>query len=279
MAEWLSDHPAVYMSPVKEPHYFSDDIYTRRQLPRIRYEELFLGAGKGHIIVGEASTTYLYSQIAVDNIVKYTQSPKFLIMVRNPVEMACALHQEKLFRGDEHVEDFQEAWNLQEYRAQGEKITSACQNPEFLLYGPFCKVGEQLARLLLKVDREQVCVIVLDDVKSSARQEYRKVLEFLNIPDDGRDRFPIHNRAKGRRSVRLARAIRVLGNVRARLGYDYPGYQLLNRVSEGISSWNTRGEERAPLPVSFRAELCEYFRRDVELLSKIIKHDLTPWTA
>ena len=85
---------------MKEPHYFNtDDQQCVATLGD--YELLFVDATDQHIAVGEASVWYLSSTEAVRNILRYQPEARFIVMVRNPVEMAPALPAEMLLSGHE----------------------------------------------------------------------------------------------------------------------------------------------------------------------------------
>jgi hypothetical protein len=120
IAAWLAEHPQVYFSPVKEPMYFATDAQIRTIVSLEAYEQLFAGATSRHLAIGEGSTEYLRSSIALRQIMTYAGSPRFIASVRNPVEMASSFHQQVCFNGDEDVRDFEEAWRLQKPRERGE---------------------------------------------------------------------------------------------------------------------------------------------------------------
>lgn len=275
MAEWLRGHPRIFMTSRKEPFFFCTDLIPERRRNLVDYERLFEEADERYEIVGEASTDYLFSRTAVPSILKYSQDPRFLVMLRNPIEMAPALHGEKLYQGDEHVADFEEAWALQGKRARqpAEAVTYACRDPQLLMYGPFCRVGEQLERLYEHVPHDTVKVVLLDDVKEDPRREYLGVLSFLGLEDDGRRDFPVLNVAKTRRSAVLHRVTRILGNLRMLVGSAYRGFGILNHVSR----WNQRKKDRRPLSSEMRATLVDYFRDDVERLGELLNRDLGAW--
>lgn len=277
MAEWLGEHPGVFMSTPKEPTYFCTDLIPDRKREPADYERLFAAAESRHSVVGEASTGYLYSRTAVPAILEYSRDPRFLVMVRNPVEMAPAFHAEQLYQGNEHVAEFEDAWALQEQRA-GEPpgaVKAGCKDPQFLLYGPFCRVGEQLARLYRIVGRSPVKVVLLDDVRRDPGREYRSVLRFLDLPDDGRREFPVLNASKTRKSRTLGRLTHAVGRIRVRVGPSYRGLGILNRLSD----WNRESRPRRPLSDHMRATLGAYFRDDVELLAELLGRDLTSWNV
>src|SRR5215468_7362257 len=105
------------MAPIERTHFFnSDDRQAIRTLDE--YEALFCAATEKHIAVGEASVWYLSSAEAVPAILRYQPAAKFIIMLRNPVEMAPALHGEMLLSGLERERKFSTAWNLQDERSR-----------------------------------------------------------------------------------------------------------------------------------------------------------------
>jgi hypothetical protein len=93
---YLSGHPSVFMPQEKEPQFFSSDIAgLRRHNDLPSYLSLFAGAPKDALI-GEASPVYLFSRQAIPAILTLRPDAKFIVMMRNPVEMARAFHAQML---------------------------------------------------------------------------------------------------------------------------------------------------------------------------------------
>ena len=185
LAAWLSEHPNVYMSPVKEPNFYNADL-GNHELTRREYELLFKKATANHKAVGEASTSYLFSQVAVSRIEQeFAGKVQYIVTVRNPIDMAHSFYEELVVLGYEHIKEFSKAWQLSEERSKGHAVTRLCHEPKLLDYKSVCKLGEQVERLFRIVPRDRVLVLVLDDVKANPRGEYLKVLDFLGVPDDG----------------------------------------------------------------------------------------------
>ncbi len=86
LATYLAEHPNIQLSDPKEPHYFCKDLkaggppvasdkdYVRRFFPGL--EE------SGASAAGEASVWYLYSDVAVRNILRFQPDAKFIVMLR-----------------------------------------------------------------------------------------------------------------------------------------------------------------------------------------------------
>ncbi len=272
MAAWLAEHPSIYMSPIKEPHYFNTDHNNGSIENFSKYHALFDAATEENLVVGEASAAYLSSNEAVPNILRYNPAARFVVMVRNPIDMAYSFHDQLLFNDLEHVQDFAEAWRLQGERAAGKCVPSNCPEPKFLLYGEMCRLGAQLQRLYSRVSPERVHVVVFDDLKANPRQAYQRVLAFLGFPDDDRQDFTTHNPAKERRSHMVRRVVEWLGQGKKRLGIT-KGFGVLN----AIENKNMRVRQRPPLKPETRRTLIDYFQDDIQLLGVLLGRDLSRW--
>ena len=122
LATYLAEHPAVFLSTPKEPFFWSEDYPELRNRFGMNsldaYMKLFEPAD-GESIIAEGSTNYLRSEVAVRNIMEFNPDAKFIVMLRDPVQVAHAFHSEVLFSAIEDVEDFEHAWRLQDDRKLG----------------------------------------------------------------------------------------------------------------------------------------------------------------
>ena len=251
LSEYLRDHPQVFVSRPKEPHYFCDDwdyYYAPGERTEEHYLHLFDDATGDHLAVGEASVWYLYSAAAASNIAAF-----------DPAERA---------------------WDLQESRAAGDDLPETVRVPEFLQYGAAASLGAQLQRVHEFFPREQVKVLVMDDLKADTGAVYREALAFLGVPDDGRTEFPRVNENKVHQRPAVARftqrppapLVAVAKGVKRVAGIERLG--VLDRVRR-TNRQVTRREEISP---EFADRLRVRFRDDVALLGDLIGRDLGAWT-
>lgn len=272
LTTWLAEHPQVFISPAKEPHFFNFDFGERSYRTLGKYEKLFVEATRHHIAVGEASVRYLYSRTAVPAILAYAPEPRFVVMVRNPVEMAYAMHDQNVCNAEEDERNFSAAWDLQAVRVYGDCVPNSV-DPQVLLYGKLCKVGLQIQQLLGNVSRSRVLIVNLHDVNRDPRREYLKVLEFLNLEDDGRTLFPIVNAAKERYCPLLWRTVRRVNTTLRTMGV--PHWRI--GFTEWASNALMKQRPRPGLTQSMRRHLCKYFAEDVVLLEEMTGWDLSEW--
>lgn len=274
MQRYLSEHPSIFMSTPKEPCYFDNDLpYPNSPRDDDEYMRCFVGASAEHLVVGEASVGYLYSHVAVSNVLAFSPDARFMVMVRNPIDMARSMHDYSFQVLEEDVEDFEAAWRLQVARENGESVPALCCQRDFVLYGKQCRLGEQLERLLKRVPRDRVHVVVFDDLLRAPGDVYRAALTFLGVPDDGRVDFGARNVTRAHKSRLMRSATRALFSIRRKLPIRSFGIPIVG----WLISANQGSVQKTSLRPEFRAELVEYFRTDVELLSRLLDRDLSAW--
>ena len=193
---YLSGHPGVFASPIKEPNFFCLDTPALRVVSRWSdYEGLFRAAGPDQLRL-EASTAYLLSPVAVPAILEANSRAKIIVAVRDPIEMIVSYHAQKLYAFEEDQVDFGLAWELSGYRARGERVAARCRAPAYLDYKSVARLGGQVARMVRIVPPDQLHVILFDDLSRDAERTYGAVLDFLALAPDGRNDFAIANPRK-----------------------------------------------------------------------------------
>ena len=94
LAEYLKQHPEIFMSEFKEPHYFLPEgaMASNYYGTWDNYMSLFKDV-RNEKAIGEASTGYLYYPESARMIINRIPDAKIIISLRNPVEMAFSLYQ------------------------------------------------------------------------------------------------------------------------------------------------------------------------------------------
>lgn len=273
IAKWLSEHSQVFFSSEKEPHHFNTDHSWVLTSKRAHYENYFLDASSKHKAIGEGSVWYLYSKVAVPQIEKYSPGAKYIVCLRNPIEMAYSLYEQQVVTGNEHIKNFVTAWKLNDARLHGKEVSRWCVEPSHLAYGTVCKLGEQLQRLYEIVPHERIFTVLLDDVKDDPRRVYLDILKFLGLEDDDRHVFQVQNTAKQLRSTFVRKIVRIIGWSKEKLGIRC-GLGIL----QAIDRRNVNYRPRKKMEQQLQRELIEYFKTDIKLIEKFLGRDLSAWT-
>ena len=281
LSEYLRLHKQVYISDPKEIHHFCDDFPGMKEVNNINeYLSIFQQANSKHIAVGEASVWYLYSKVAVREIFNFNPDAKLIIMLRNPVDLVYSMHAQDLNSVDENVIDFKESWLLQDERLAGRHIPKHCREALKLQYRDVGKLGEQLERVYNVFPKDQVKLIFFEDFSSNTRKVYEDVLGFLNVPITSTPEsfYPVNKNTVNRNAavaVFTARPPKILVNLLLKfkilLGIHRLG--LLDRIRD----INYKERPRQQLEKVFRGEIIDYFRPDVEKLSRLSSIDLSHW--
>ena len=280
--DYLAGHPDVYMCPVKEPLYFCPDVRsgvgTRLEYPHdeAAYLALFDDAGTEKRL-GEATTRYLVSHQAASLVHEFQRDAYAIAMLRNPVDMLYALHNERVSQGHEPIADFEEALAADDDRAHGRRLPPSA-NVLGGVYRESARYAEGLDRWFNALGRERVHVIVFEDFARDTQTEFRRVLEFLGIDPDYRpETFEARN-SSHRQRLWVRRIVdsrpgnwithdllgRILGtNARSRLALRFRQSRL-----------NRRPAPRSPLAPLLRERLARELRPEVEQLSSLLGRDL-----
>lgn len=279
----LAQHPEVCFSEPKEPHFFSR-IAEDLSLPRLERDYIgvfFRQEQLSRRALGEGSPSYLYSLPAIGLIDRFFPDARFLVMVRNPLEMMPSYHARLLFTMDEDVSDFEKAWRLQGLRARGQAVPRGCRDAHMLQYAEVGRMGAHIAGLLDCVRRDRVKIILLDDFAREPRAAYRGVLDFLGLTDDGRTEFARMSGTKRYRSALIHRLVTRPPDLIARLVHDRlrepaqrpSPLRLLRRLRKS----NVVLTEWCPIGATLREEIAACFRDDVALLGRLLGRDLRHW--
>lgn len=206
---YLSSHPDIEFSSKKEPHFFCEDFINFRWARSLEeYQSYFSHVSPRTKIIGEASVMYLYSESAAINIRKYNPDAKIIIILRNYVDFLKSYHQQLLNNLDEDETDFAKAWLKQTTRKQGQDVPRFCRESKFLYYKDVCSFGAQLEKYYDVFPKDQIRVLWLDHWIRDPHKTYLEIMEFLEIGNDGREKFEKINAAKTHRNMVIDRLVK-----------------------------------------------------------------------
>jgi Sulfotransferase domain len=281
MHAYLGAHRNIFMSAVKEPHYFAADLASLES--RVKsldaYLELFSSAEAEHRWAGEASVWYLYSASAAADIHRFNPDARIVVMLRNPMDLVNALHLDYCCGYIETEFDLERAWNLSAARQQLTELPRACPYPQLLDYKAIAALGSQVQRLLSVFPRQQVHLIFFDDLKRSAADAYKDALRFLDLPYDGRTEFAPANESKINRARRVTnwlgihpdRHVQWATAFKTLFGDDRFG------VVRALRAMNTPPATRHATG-EFRETMRRHLADDIHLLADLTGRDLGHWS-
>ncbi len=285
--EYLYTHPNICFSYSKEPNYFSSDFHGYRTTFSINdyHQKEFSYCNDNGNLFGESSVWYLYSSIAAKEIYKYNADARIIVLLRNPLDMLYSLHSQLLYNLDEDIANFEKAWKIQAARSEKKHIPKYCRVPEFLQYRNIGLYSIQLERIYKYFPRNQVKIILFEELVKTPEKVYSNVLSFLGLENDGRTEFHVSNQNKSLIFKPLATLIQrppvfivsIVNRIKSVLHVHRLGiYPLMNKFNVLI---NSQKKTRTPLQTDFKKIMLDTFLDDINKLEKIIGRDLSSWKS
>ena len=180
---YLNQHPAIFMSPNKEPGYLSfgdtEFCYESKKLFPFRicsygeYERLFQDV-KDEKAIGEATTSYLDCLRAPSRIKELLPDVKLIAVLRDPAERAYShfLYNKKMFVED--LPTLEMALNEEENRVNNKYG----YRYKYLGKGFYFK---HLNYYLKFFKKDQTKILLFDDLKNDPLKIIQEIFSFLEV--------------------------------------------------------------------------------------------------
>jgi len=278
---YLTQHPNFYGTGIKEPHFLCEDFPKLRRIKTWEaYEKLYTWVEPQHQVIGEASMTYMYSEVALQHIVDINPDSRIIYIVRNPADLLYSWYSQMLKTMNEEERDFARAWALQEERAAGRSLPERCNEPFFLQYRRVGQLGERLQNLQRYFPIENIHVVFNDDLRNKTAETYAEVLKFLELPPYTEVDFSVLNTRQIQRSKLLGRFIEYC--VASSLGRTFTRIKRKFRmgkldVAQMMRELNMKTPKQQELSPELRRIILDDLREDIQLLSKLTGRNLDDW--
>ena len=257
---YLDQHPEVFTSDPKEPHFFikeGEEAWGER-MTRQEYKALFEGKDHGQI-AGEASTWYLnHSEEAAPKISKLIPNARIIFLLRNPIDRDYSDYWFHYTRGE-----------IPSYRS----FSHYTHSPSHWIFDGSKSYFPGIKTFLSHFHKEQILVLLTDDLRENSEEVLRRVCDHIGVESDfSFDLSSRHNVTKYPRSVRLCR--------------------WMGRVAPGLSQWAAgtkwaRGlrsrllfsdsAEKPPMCETNRKRLAARYEQEIIELEQLIGRDLSHW--
>ena len=192
----LKQHPDVYASVLKEPHFHAPDLPAQPHTVTDPddYACLFAYAGKQRYRA-EASVWYFYSEEAPARIARAHPGARIVLLLRNPADMAISLYELYLRTGNETDSDPEAAL----FRTQQTRFDTS-YFPFGLHYLHLLDITTPLARWRAHFPGDRMRVLLFDDFYPAPEAGFRDLCAWLGIDPDAPVSF---DQRKAREAVRM----------------------------------------------------------------------------
>ena len=293
---YLSQHPEIYISPIKEPHFFSEDIrmanfrldYRKRvffdvkaylenhPLPfkhtahidnQSQYLELFREV-KNEKAIGELSVGYLYSNCAAENLFKFNPDAKIVMVLRQPVERAYS----------HYLANIRDLWDYDSgfiNAIERDFYSSKKGWGQSHLYIELGLYFEQVSRYLKRFPESQVKIFLYEDLKNDSVNFIKDLCTFLEVDPSiltVKDLAEHKNVAVSPRIKILSIYLPILNALRI-----FIKMLSLDKIKPMIKKAMFSSKNVPKLREDEFEQAMKYFSNDIQKLSVLIKRDLQLW--
>ncbi|MFQ5346625.1 MAG: sulfotransferase [Rhodothalassiaceae bacterium] len=278
MDAYLAAHPDIYMAPYKEMHLFARDLKPDPDgRLAARYRSAF-EAVADEAVVGESSVFYMLSEVAAREIAAFQPRAKILIMLRDPIDVIASHHSQIVYEGHESEKDIARALSLEAKRRASHRGRALTIAEKVLHYRDVVRFAAQIERFLAHFPREQVHIVLYDDVRRDLPAAYEGILRFLGVDPAFRPDFEVRNANKVVRSRAMRRFLRQTPEWFTRTArFLLPRRHVRHRLRARLEQLNARFTERRPPSPELRAGLANELRSEVERLERLRDRDLSHW--
>ena len=270
--KYLSQHPDVFMSRVKEPHYFSYGEaavcgQVRDHLPHVQcfqneYLKLFKNAGSVKA-VGEASTSYLENERARRRIRSFLPEVKLIAILRDPSARAHShfMHNKKRF--SEQAPSLEKAIELEPQRL----VEHQDHRFNYLNKGFYY---QYISAYIETYSQSRVKVFLFEDLVENAMGVVKECFQFLEVDDQFEPDVRVRYNVSGTwRNRGVEWVFKHLHPLRCKLETTLPP-RFVSKVGELVMTPESPDSR-------YRQELIGVYKEDILRLQDLLGRDLSTW--
>lgn len=266
---WLSEclryHPQIFMSDVKEIHYFTK-YYNKGEEWYLQHFE----KATRHKIVGEFSTLYLYEIDAPARIKKLLGNIKIVAVIRNPIERFISHYKQAIRKG---------LLNKKNYAKLDEDSykKAIILIPGLLNYGIY---SDGLCRYVEMFGKENVKVLIKEDIDNDPAKELEKLYEYLGVDNEYKPNIVTKMISPG-----IVPRFMLPELIRQKLYWYFKNnnpkmiaFIKRHRIIELYRYINSNNKE-IHVDKDVYESLSKYYQEDIGKLEKLLCRDLDSWRA
>ena len=276
---YLKQHPDVFMTAIKEPMFFNNfqnnnnfKVLGRKTKKITTFEQYYplFDSVKNEKAIGEASPAYISNKNCPNLIQQHLPNAKIIAVLRQPVARAYSnfLHARRADR--ESISDFETAFNKETER----KTENWSPLYHYKSKGYY---AEQLERYFTLFPKENIKVLLFEDLVNNPIETTQELFKFLNI-----DKSFIPETSKKSNVSGTPKGI--FGWIIMKLRYYnlIPNIQFSNYLPNFMIQFifNSAYKKARPLAPEIKKRLTHtYYKEDILKLEKLIEKDLQHWLS
>jgi hypothetical protein len=190
LSKQLSEHPKIFLPKIKETRFFDANVYYDYKkdcaVKSINDYLKFYKADKAkYEYLMDAAIFAMYSMESIKKILRYSKNPKFILILRDPLEAAKSLHKQHLKFIDKNrreiSENFYYCWDQIKNRKKNKSFPTQCRNKFLYRYDLIYSYEKYVPKLLKLIKSEKILIINYKKFKDNPNKIHKKILRFLEL--------------------------------------------------------------------------------------------------
>ena len=277
--DWIAQHPDVCGNvSVKDFPFFINNKFYQKGLNHL--SEIFDSYYNNEKVILHGNVQYIFDPIGLKRIKKDINNPKFILILRNPVDRILSAY---YYFKKMHLEDENNILIASIKKRKDRENSEDFVIRDALTYIKHGLYAKQLKEFLKHFNRDQLHICFFKDLKENKEMVMREVYNFLEINEDFIPEFDIKNKTGEIRST-FIQSLFFKKNIVRKFIVD----KLVNKILPlhkrtelrwKIKELNTSNlkKEKQELSLEDRGKLLEYFIDDINKLERMLKIDLGFW--
>lgn len=275
---WISQHPDI-CAPIsmKDFPYFAKDEFFEKGDSYLRQEYEKCNESSSSTTFVQGSVSYMFYPYSIQRIFDYNPASKLILVLRNPIDRAVSAYR-YFVKMQKETETFEKAIEQEDERMQSPDF-AVRSDLAYLNHGLY---GKQLQEIYEVFPKNQVLVLLYDELKNNPLLLTKRVFEFLEVDEGFVPEFIIKNQTGTVRSQRIQKAFFGESGLRKFLvsciNPVFPLHQR-TRLRLKLREWNTNAviETNTEVDVHIRSRLQTFFNEDINLLEELTGFNLESW--
>lgn len=263
---YLQEHPEIFMSSLKESHFFSSDRCKNSEALS-EFKSLFQNVGNEKAI-GEACAGYIFKPEAPARMKALIPHAKLVAILRDPAERAYSEYLMRYRSGTLNVD-----LNTQDIESGFWEFMQT-ENKDKLYF-------QSISQYLQEFDRGQLHICLFEDLKHEQTRLLKDVCKFLGVDEtliSASDNKVYNKGGVPKNQIVFSFLESLRYSSRRRLSKILPEniYSRIRSTYSKVRDINMQTEV-APLSKDSRQKVIDMHREDILQLQDYLKRDLSAW--
>lgn len=209
----------------------------------------------------------MYNETAVERIHHYIPQAKLIAILRHPTDRAYSNYTHLIRDGREPIKTFADALAQEPLRRAKNWAWDYFYQDMGLYY-------KQLKRYYGKFPREQIKLLLYDELKNSPETLYAKICNFLEVDNSFKPNFDFYNNMSGSPKNRQLQQFIDQPNLLKPLIRLLLPEKIRQTTATKLRRLNLK---KSAMPSEIRQHLNHFYKNDIEKLEDMTQQDLSGW--